>query len=127
MNPDDKNNDDMRELLASTLNLNDDDVRALLKATPTPGAEDIRLQCVREMSISVLQTLAEWVADEGDTHGGKVLETALQRLTAGDALGRRLAPQVSTCEQCRERVFTGNRCRELPACPACGGRMMRPT
>ena len=127
MNPDDRIDDDMREFLANTLDLDSDSVRALLEATPTPWAEDFRLQCVREISISVLRALAEWVADEGDTHGGEVLETALQELTAGDALGRKLASQVATCEQCTERVFAGNRCKKLPACPACGGRMMRPT
>ena len=127
MDPDDTNDAGVRKLLANTLNLKNDGVRALAAAMPTPWAEDFRLQCVREMSISVLQVLEEWVADEGDTHGGNVLQSALRGLTAGDALGCRLATQVATCEQCRERVFAGNRCRELPPCPTCGGRMMRPS
>ena len=87
---------------------------------------DFRLLCVREMSISVLHVLAEWSAEEGDKHGTSVLVTAFERLTAGDEVGRKLAPQVATCERCRERVFTGPRCAGLPACPACGGRMVRP-
>lgn len=126
MDADRMDDDDVREFLAATLNLEEGGVRKLLERMPAPEAADFRLQCVREMSISVLQVLAEWVAEERDRHGTSVLVTALKGLAAGDEVGRKLALQVATCERCNERVFTGPRCAELPACPACGGRMMRP-
>ena len=126
MDADQMEDDDVREFLALALSLEEGGVRELLGRMPAREARDLRLRCVREMSISVLHALAEWVAEEADEHGTSVLVTALEGLTAGDEVGRKLAPQVATCERCMERVFTGPRCAELPACPACGGRMVRP-
>lgn len=126
MDADRKRDDDVHELLEATLNLDEGGLRGLLEHMPRPGLEEVRLQCVREMSISVLCVLAEWVAEEGDTHGTSVLESAVGGLMAGDDVARKLGPQVATCERCGMRVFTGPECAQAPACPTCGGPTVRP-
>ena len=71
--------DDVRDCLARTRNLNDGDVRELLEQTPIAEQRELRLQCVRELAISVLHTLQLWapqMAEEGDRHGVRVIGTA---------------------------------------------------
>ena len=117
--------DDVRDCLARTRNLNDSDVRELLEQMPIAEQRELRLQCVRELAISVLHTLQLWVAEEGDRHGVKVIGTAVEGLIGKDSIGEKLAPKMVTCERCKECVFT-DRGAELPECPVCGGPMARP-
>ncbi len=78
--------DDVREFLARTLRLNDGEVRELLAHMPLPEMGALRLQCVRELAISVLHTLQLWVAEEGDRHGVRVIATAVEGLVAKDVV-----------------------------------------
>ena len=117
--------DDVRDCLARTRNLNDSDVRKLLERMPIAEQRELRLQCVRELAISVLRTLQLWVAEEGDRHGVRVIGTAVEGLIGKDVIGEKLAPKMATCERCKECVLA-DRGAELPECPVCGGAMARP-
>jgi len=117
--------DDVRDCLAPTRNLNDSDARELLEQMPIAEQRELRLQCVRELAISVLHTLQLWVAEEGDRHGVRVIGTAVEGLIGKDSIGEKPAPQTATCERCNVCVFT-DRGAELPECPVCGGPMARP-
>ena len=80
---------------------------------------------MRELAISALYTLQLWVAEEGDRHGVRVIGTAVEGLIGKDFVGEKPAPQMATCERCKECVFA-DRGAELPECSVCGGAMARP-